>query len=209
MTDTMDQGVHFNKRIPKLNAGASSLVAFSRKLQIRDPKTLNTLYTSLVSSQMFGSGFLFLNFDELDVTKRAFVRRTIGLPRGSNNNFIHCVFFDILEADWHLLDKASFYHRLVSSEPNTHHNLAFKFDTVRLAENRRHLGWVGKVKQLFRTLNEYIYFVSTSEFESFRMIISFLTGIFNWSCLRFPRRPVSFVPKFRSLQFIWLSVLAS
>jgi hypothetical protein len=99
---------------------------------------------------MFGSEFIFHNLEVLDTLKRSFLRRTIGLPQGTNSNFLHCVFFDVLESDKHLLEKASMYKRLNEADISKVHATAFQYDQNYLG-NRRSMGWVGRVEHLFRS----------------------------------------------------------
>jgi len=148
LTRNMDQRVHFEKRLAKFKAAASSLVAFVKRLRILKPDVISNLFSSLVSSQMFGSEFLFIPMDELNIEKRNFICKCFGLPMGTNASFLDNVFSSIQESDRHLLEKSTLYNRLVSAPRDTLHSVALRYDVDTL-KRCLNLGWVGKVEQQF------------------------------------------------------------
>jgi hypothetical protein len=95
--------LHFDKRVPKLAAAATVFYLIAVKFRMFSPVLLKEYYASLVSSQMFASEFIFYDFSQLDVEKRKFFKRLIGLPQEYSTAILHIVFFDLLESDFHLL----------------------------------------------------------------------------------------------------------
>lgn len=119
LTDIMDESVHLGERLAKAKIAADSLCTFAKKFDIFKPALVAELYRTLVSSQYFAFEFCHINTRALNVVKRAFLKKLLGMPNGTLSAFLHLLFFDVYDADRDLFLKLGFYARQSDGPPGS------------------------------------------------------------------------------------------
>jgi hypothetical protein len=92
--------VHVKKMITKSKSAMNSLLLFARNLKFTERKHLGLLYESLVSSQQYGTEFIFETSAllELDIVRRSYYKKLFDLANSVSNTFAQTVFFEHMES---------------------------------------------------------------------------------------------------------------